>query len=561
MVAQKRIKQRSKGESPCMKITDERSTNQFINIIYFWMKLFLKIFLGIVTLLLLLIFLTNVVIEPWIGKKISTEFNEKHPEYKLEIDKVHLLLFASGIELKNIKLVSNSESDSLLSMNEKIASIQVKGIRIAKAIFKKDIDIREVIISNLSMKRKVPFKKKPRTPKLSTLNIKIGTLLFNRINMQIENTLNAKAFSVKEGVLKVYNLQVEKQDTLSRRIFKQFDFEAEELLSVSNDSMYSYKASGIIYSVTTKTLAVDSFSIHPNYKDYDFTSRHQFETDRIEATLNAISFHDFSAADYFKSRSIVSSSIRIGQLDLNAFRDKRKKFRHVNKPAFQDMIYNYPGHLDIDSIDLISGNVTYIEHAFEANEPGRISFNEINAKIYNLTNDTIYKTESAFFKIKCEAMLMGKSKMTISLKGRLFDKDNTFSVRGTLSGMDASEMNPMLAENAFIYVTSGRIDAMNFGFTANNTKASGKMSFLYHGMDVAVKNKRTDDTTAIKERFKSVIANLKLMNSNPMPGQVAREGIIDTERDPERFLFQYCSKSIQSGIKTSLVKNKRKRKE
>ena len=58
-------------------------------------------------------------------------------------------------------------------------------------------------------------------------------------------------------------------------------------------------------------------------------------------------------------------------------------------------------------------------------------------------------------------------------------------------------------------------------------KATGKMNFLYNGLKLAVKNKRTDDTTAIKERFISIIANEKVMDSNPVPGQEVRVGLID----------------------------------
>ena len=101
---------------------------------------------------------------------------------------------------------------------------------------------------------------------------------------------------------------------------------------------------------------------------------------------------------------------------------------------------------------------------------------------------------------------------------------------------------------------------MNFNFTANNTKAKGTMTLLYHGLDVTVKNKRTDDTTSVKSWVVSILANKKIRNSNPVPGEKVRIGIIDRDRDPERFLFSYCSKSILSGIKSSLVKAPRESK-
>ena len=99
---------------------------------------------------------------------------------------------------------------------------------------------------------------------------------------------------------------------------------------------------------------------------------------------------------------------------------------------------------------------------------------------------------------------------------------------------------------------------MNFNFTANNDKATGVMTLRYHDLDVAVINKRTEKTSAIKERLSSYMANIKILDSNPLPGEKVRTGIIDYERDPEKFLFNYSFKSILSGIKSSLVLEKKK---
>lgn len=498
--------------------------------------------------------LTVIFVEPWTAKKIQAVFNENAEKYQLEIEKVHVSIFKSGIELENIILISKLHNDSLTDLKVDIASIKFKGIKLFKALFKNDIDVREVNVFNSHVTGKLPFQEKARPVKLSSLNLRIENLVFDRLVVDIKDRLTSRAFSLNDAVLKVYDLQVEKLDTLSNSHFKQFDFNAQEHQIVSADSMYTITSTGINYSATSNILAIDSFSVHANYSNYEFTARHQFETDRFEAGLSQILFHDFSASDFIKSGSLISSYIEIGKLEMDIFRDKRKELSHVNKPALQDIIYDYPGMLSIDSIGISGGNITYTEHAEKANEPGTISLDRLNAKIFNITNDAIYKTEKAFVSFKAEAYLMGKAKMNVLLKGRLFDNQNTFAVNGTLSGMEVMELNPMLENIAFIYATAGKIDTMNFSFTANNTKATGHMNLRYNGLNIAVKNKRTDDTTAVKERVMSVIANMKIVNSNPMPGEEVRVGIIDFERNPEKFVFNYCAKSILSGIKSSVTK-------
>jgi len=508
---------------------------------------------------LLYLLLIKVVFEPLIGKKIESAFKESNKDYRVEIGKVHFSILNSGLELENIILCSTPEVKGIQDLKGEIASIKLEGINLVKAIFKKDIDIREVTVFSSSIKGGMPFPEKAKPPKISVLNIRIDSLFFDKTNLDIRNTLTAASYSVKDVVLKVYDLQVEKLDTLSLGIVKRIDFDAAELLTISADSMYAYTATGINYSATSKTLKVDSFSIQPNYADYEFTARHQFGIDRIEAGFSLIHVQDFSFADYLKSGNLVCSYVRVGQMDMNIFRDNRKESKHVNKPAFQDMIYSYPGEINIDSIGVLSGNIIYTEHAEKANEPGWVSFNEINARIYHISNDTIYKTKEAYLKLDAEALLMGKGKLAVNLKGRIFDNQNTFSVNGTLSGLEINELNPVLEKNAFVLVKSGRIDAMNFSLTANNTKAAGKMILLYHGLNIAVKNKKTDDTTAIKERLESLIANMEILDSNPIPGKSVRVGIIDYKRDPEKFLLNYCFKSILTGIKTSIANNSKKK--
>jgi len=524
-------------------------------------KVVLKIFIGIVGLLLLSVITIRIVVEPLILRKIQSAVNENNKDFNVKIGKVHLAIFRSELELKNITISTKTEQNGIQDINGEVESIRLEGIHLIKAIFKKDIEISEVTIFNSSINGNIPFPEKPMPPKISSLNIRIDSLFLKKTNLKIKNTSTAQAFSVKDGVFKVYHLQVQKLDTLSASIVKQFDFNVQEFRSVSPDSMYTRTATGINYSSTSNKLTVDSFSIHPNYPEAEFIARHKFETDRIEAGLSRLLVHDFSVNDFIKSGGLTSSYIEIEKLEMDIFRDKRKEFNHVNKPAFQDMIYNYAGKITIDSIGISGGNITYTEHAENASEPGVIRFNELNALIFNITNDTIYKTEKAFIGFNAEALLMGKAKITVQMKGRLFESQNTFAVNGKLSGIEVMELNPMLEKNAFIYATSGKIDAMSFSFTANNTKSSGQMKLRYDGLNVAVKNKRTDDTTAVKERVISVIANMKIMNSNPIPGEELRQGNIDFERDPEKSFFNYCAKSIISGIKSSVTKTPETRKE
>ena len=523
-------------------------------------KIVLRILLGIVAFVLLALLLTKVVVEPWIGKKIQASLNENSGAYQIKIEKVHVSIFRSGIELENITFYSKPENEAQPDLTGEIESVKIKGIHLMKALFKKDYHIREVDIFNSRLTGKVALQKKAGPAKVSPVNIRIENLIFERLFVDLKDTATGQSYLIKDGVLKVFDINVGKQDTLSPGIIRQFDFVAPEFKTVTSDSLYTITGVGINYSAATNALTADSFIVHPNYSEYEFTARSQFQTNRFEAELRGIVFHNFSIADYIKSGNIISTYIEIGELNMQVFKDKRKEFRHIEKPTFQDMIYDFKGAMNIDSIAVLSGNVVYTEHSEKAIEKGSISFSDINARIYKITNDTIYKTEKAYMEMNANALLNGKGKLSILLKARIFDNQNTFAINGTLSGMEASDLNPIFEKSAAIKITSGKINTMNFSFSANNTKATGNMKMLYQDLKFDIINKQTGETTAFKEQVKSWIANIIVLKSNPMPGEEVRPGIIEYERDPERFLFGYFFRALLSGIKTSVTKTKNPKK-
>jgi len=515
---------------------------------------YLKLLLWICLPILLAIFITATVIKHSVRNKIEAMITEKNSAYNLAIDKIDISFLSRGISLERIKIVSDKDSGGMLDLNGEIASMEIKGVKLVKAIFKKEISIRNITVSDSYFKGKISSSGKAGKPIVLPLNIKIDNIVFDKINLSVETDSSAASISIKDCNLVIYAILAEQHDTLSTGILNSLDFSAKELALVSADSMYSYFFSDILYSESSGILDIDSISIQPNSDDYKFTAHYKYQKSRIEAGFNNILVHGFNPAGYIRSGKIISSGVEIRKMNMKVFRDKRKEFHHRNTPVFQDIIYKYPGMIRIDSIALAEGNIMYTEHAMGANEPGFLSFIGTGARIYNITNDTIYKTETGYLKLKAEALLMGKGKVLIELKARLFDKNNTFTVNGNLLNMEAQELNPFLEKTAFIYATSGNINSMNFSLSADNVNAVGKMTFLYTGLDITVKNKKTDETTAIKERIYSILVNRKVMDSNPLPNKEIREGIIDYTRDPEKFLFSYCAKSIMSGIRSSLLK-------
>ena len=106
-------------------------------------NIYLKILGGITAIVVLITLITIVIIEPWIGRKIESKFSDKNKDYIIEIGMVHLSMFAPGIELENIVLSPKQKDEGNHLLKGEIASIKLKGISLAKLLFKKNIEINE----------------------------------------------------------------------------------------------------------------------------------------------------------------------------------------------------------------------------------------------------------------------------------------------------------------------------------------------------------------------------------------------------------------------------------
>lgn len=518
----------------------------------------IKILLVIFAFAVAMTMIAPLIVNPILKKKILATLNQKYPDYDITIEKVRWMLIPSRLTLKKITVRHTAPPWNKTSLKGDIQSIQFNGIRNIKALFEQEYEIHDIVVTNSHIEGKIPFSRKEKIPVTSTIKVRIDHIRFHQINLALKDTSSAQTLIIEEGALQIKDLDIKEKDPVD--IFHRLDFRAKSVGSNSPDSMYTYRVHGVVYSDSIRMLSIDSLLMVPNYKRYDFTGRYPYETDRFDMTMKDIKLLDFHAGNFYKSGQLVSSCLSIGHVDLEAFRDKRKKDSKENKPAFQEYIYRYPGFLRIDSMLFDHGDITYIEHADGAEEPGWVHLKDLKAKAYSITNDTIYKTKDTSLTIIAEALLMGKSKMAVSLKARLFDPMNTFSMKGSLAAMDIKELNPILERNAYINANTTRVNQLKFNFIANDTKATGELIMLYDALDLAVINKRTEETDGLKEQIISLIANKATWDANPLPKEQIRVGIIDYERDSTKFVINYCLKSIVSGVKSTIIKLPKKKK-
>lgn len=188
---------------------------------------------------LLIIFITTAAIKNSVRNKLETMLTENNSGYITTAQNIHISILSRGITIEGIKIVSARDSVGLPGINGKIASLEIKGVKLVNAIFKKKIDIRKIIVSDSYIKGTVPSSSKTRKPVILPLNISIDNIIIKKLNLSVETDSSAASYLIKDGNLTLYEIQSEKYDTLTTGILNSFDFSAKELILVSADSVKS----------------------------------------------------------------------------------------------------------------------------------------------------------------------------------------------------------------------------------------------------------------------------------------------------------------------------------
>src|SRR4051812_18659025 len=198
-------------------------------------KSFVKILSGIIVFILLFTAFILLFVEPWIEKKIQNAISNINSDYVITIEKTDVVFLPPGVAWEGISIKSKSK----YGLDAKIQSIKFKGVDLIKFLFKNDLDIRKVVVSESGVKGKFSFEKVKHV--ISSLNINVDEIFFDKLNVAVGNASNKESWLMKEGAIRFYNFKLLKKDTLLFRKAGPFDLKAEQLIRISPDSFYTFK--------------------------------------------------------------------------------------------------------------------------------------------------------------------------------------------------------------------------------------------------------------------------------------------------------------------------------
>ncbi len=392
---------------------------------------------------------------------------------------------------------------------------------------------------------------KPYINALSIDNIEINNAA---IKIYVDDKDSFLILNNSKNKQKITGLHIDKETDQNGRLFlaKKTEISIHDILFTTPDKLYTIKVGRLLTSYTDSSVIMDSVKLIPNYSKLKFGKAAGEQTDRISIAVDNIKFSRIDVKLFFEKNWFVARQLKVSELVLDVYRDKNDIRRPKTLPSIQELISKIPIYIKIDTVLLSHAICIYQEVAIDAQEPGKIFFNNLDATITGFKNrdDSIHPKNDLVIKVNC--LLMGQGKLNLEYRFPYHTKGTNFTCEGHLQAMSFLEINKVFQPITNMQITSGELDYMLFSFQASEYASEGKMKLVYKGLQVQLLKDRNLKHNPAKKLLSFLANTLIIIDENPKKNHPIRVTRIHYRRNPERFIFNYTLKSLLSGIKTAI---------
>ncbi|UII25162.1 hypothetical protein LVD15_17860 [Fulvivirga maritima] len=384
------------------------------------------------------------------------------------------------------------------------------------------------------------------------LDLQHGDLLLKR---------EKKDFELDDFSIDVFGIVLNENTDLSKDllVFDNIRLATPNLTFYTKNKLNKLVLGNVKFASQDSSLTVTDMSFSPVYGREEFFHHKKYESDYIKADAKLVKLSGINLDKFLNHQIIDSRLLLIEGAEVDVFRDKNMPDPpRKEKVMYQMALMNYDKPFNIENIQLRNVDIAYNEHAEKALKPGTITFNDLNADFKNVTNRKDLLRRNKNMVVNVNAQVMGKAPLNLTVTFDMLSNDGAFSLGGNLGATSLTVFNDITRNNAFIDVKDGYANSLMFSVKGDEKVAYGNMDFHYEDLKVTILNKHSGDSKLVKS-IASFFANTFVINKNNPHLFKFREGKIYFERNPNKSLFNYWTKSFLSGLVASIgVNNNRK---
>ncbi|MGB7393703.1 MAG: hypothetical protein WA913_04860 [Pricia sp.] len=290
---------------------------------------------------------------------------------------------------------------------------------------------------------------------------------------------------------------------------------------------------------------VNGLGLRSKYDKAKLSQRLTAERDHIELDIPKMELDSIRFGFKKDTFFIATGMGTIHRPALEMYRDKLIADDATTKDLYSRSIRQLPIHLDVPKIKIVDGNVVYSERVADVENPGKLSFENLNATLANISN-TYPSGEKT--KIEAETEFMGYAKMTLDWSFDTNDRNDAFLAKGTVFNFDTESINPFLVSNLRAKA-SGTIDELYFTISGNTSTSSGDMKMKYDDFKFQVLKKNRLGIN----KLLTAVGNIFVNSGETTDAEGYRYGDIEVERDPTKSFFSYLWMNVRDGTVSTLT--------
>lgn len=480
------------------------------------------------------------------GPILSAIFTNKI-KARLKASNIHfgslnINLYTRSITLRDVDWSENSRT-------ARVKSVYAGGIGILPYFRNKQISVRKLYFEGgtISIVRDTS-KHIGKPDSIPFSSIDIDRVRFTDMDVAIKND-TVTEYQARVGVVIHYFFIRDPKEYRdpSAYSFRNIETSVHNLRIHKTGSLYAFTVKDATFDKELKKLRIDSLHLEPLLDKNDFAKKVKSQETRTTLVVARIDATGVNMAVHMADTSIMVSSVTIDGAYVHAYKNKKYPFTRREKfPLPMESFQSLHFGIEVDTIKLRNSTITYEELPTEGFHTAHITFDGVEATM-NAVNNREFKNMSGVSTLEASASVMKTGQVKATFKLPLEPKKK-YSAEGTISNVPLNELNPLLKDLAFVEISSGRLNKMDFNFAYDDIGSKGQLRFDYEDLKILGLKKEPARELAA---FKTMLINTAVKNDETLTGD------IDVRRNQKKAVFNLWTISIVDGIRTALLPGKK----
>ncbi|MCD4731066.1 MAG: hypothetical protein K8R74_10720, partial [Bacteroidales bacterium] len=382
-------------------------------------------------LILAIFFGTNSYVESIVKNKLDTQLNENQSSlYHISYEDLDLNILTGSVSIKKIAIIPTDSAIQLVDSGfmrnvawTHVERFKIKRLKIFDFIADKNLDISKVIVENTRIEYLINQDVEKPEKKEKEPTDKLFPNVLNRVSIDDFEFINATLLLANfehtdEYLFEIDSLTIIVKDvymdsnTLANPIplnFSDIDINTK-LFALKSMKYYSISTSGIGLNVNDNTLTLNQFKLIPKYSRDEYNQQIQYNNDLFSIETEKVVLRGLSLSEIEQSESINLNSVIVYKPVIEIYRDKRlPDAPFKKKKLIAGMIKSIPLNINVDTLKVENGKLTYEEMLDLTDKPGKVFFDPLFLTAYNVTNDSSIIAQNAHLQIDLKGKIMGES--------------------------------------------------------------------------------------------------------------------------------------------------------